>query len=99
MRGGPPLCVIDFPYTVEELTLAKGDTLVVITDGATEAANAQDELFGIEGVIGALAQVRGQSAPERVSHVAKEVRLFEGNTDPSDDLTIFALRYLGDIAE
>ena len=99
MRGGPPLCVIDFPYTVEELTLAKGDTLVVITDGATEAANAKDELFGIEGVIGALGQVRGQSAPERVSHVAKEVRLFEGNTDPSDDLTIFALRYLGDIAE
>ncbi|NQX95653.1 MAG: SpoIIE family protein phosphatase, partial [Erythrobacter sp.] len=95
MRGGPPLCVIDFPYMVEELTLSKGDTLVVVTDGATEAANAQDDLFGIEGVIAALEEVRGKSAPERVSHLAREVRMFEGTTDPSDDLTIFALRYMG----
>lgn len=95
LRGGPPLCVIDFPYAVEELTLAPGDTLVVITDGATEAANAADELFGVEGVLKALEQVRGHSAPDRVTHLASEVRLFEGETDPSDDLTIFALRYVG----
>jgi len=96
MRGGPPLCVIDFPYQVETLDLERGDTLVVITDGATEAANASDELFGIEGVIAALENVRGTSAAHRVSHLAREVRLFEGSTDPSDDLTIFALRFLGD---
>ncbi len=95
LRGGPPLCVIDFPYAVETLTLAPGDTLVVITDGATEAANERDELFGIEGVLAALETVRGQSASHRVEHLAREVRLFEGETDPSDDLTIFALRYLG----
>ena len=95
LRGGPPLCVIDFPYQVETIRLAPGDTLVVITDGATEAANAQDDLFGIEGVVAALENVRGQSAPHRVSHLARQVRRFEGDTDPSDDLTIFALRYLG----
>lgn len=96
LRGGPPLCVLDFPYPVEELTLAPGDTLVVITDGATEAANADDALFGLEGVIAALEAVRGESATNRVQHLAREVRLFEGITDPSDDLTIFAVRYLGD---
>lgn len=95
LRGGPPLCVIDFPYPVESIHLARGDTLVVITDGATEAANAADELFGVEGVIAALETVRGESAAHRVGHLAREVRLFEGTTDPSDDLTIFALRYLG----
>lgn len=95
MRGGPPLCVIDFPYQVETIRLAPGDTLVVITDGATEAANAKNDLFGIEGVVAALEDVRGQSAPDRVSHLAQQVRRFEGDTDPSDDLTIFALRYLG----
>ena len=94
LRGGPPLCVIDFPYAVETIQLAKGDTLVVITDGATEAANERNELFGVEGVLSALESVRGQSAPNRVNHLAREVRLFEGNTDPSDDLTILALRYV-----
>ncbi|MEL6539865.1 MAG: CHASE2 domain-containing protein [Pseudomonadota bacterium] len=97
LRGGPPLCVIEFPYQVETLDLARGDTLVVITDGATEAANASDELFGIEGVMGALESVRGTSAAHRVTHLAKAVRLFEGSTDPSDDLTIFALRYVGEV--
>ncbi|MEM7700561.1 MAG: CHASE2 domain-containing protein [Pseudomonadota bacterium] len=96
LRGGPPLCVIDFPYQVETLQLSRGDTLIVLTDGATEAANASDELFGIDGVIAALQNVRGSSAAHRVSHLAKEVRLFEGSTDPSDDLTIFALRYVGE---
>lgn len=96
LRGGPPLCVVDFPYPVETIQLARGDTLIVITDGATEAANAGDELFGIEGVIAALETVRGESAPHRVSHLAREVRLFEGTTDPSDDLTIFGLRYMGE---
>jgi serine phosphatase RsbU (regulator of sigma subunit) len=95
LRGGPPLCVVDFPYAVERITLAPGDTLVVITDGVTEAANERDELFGMEGVLAALEAVRGQSASHRVAHLAREVRLFEGETDPSDDLTIFALRYLG----
>lgn len=95
LRGGPPLCVIDFPYCVETIHMERGDTLIVITDGATEAANASDELFGIEGVIVALETVRGESAPHRVRHLAREVRMFEGTTDPSDDLTIFGLRYLG----
>ena len=95
LRGGPPLCVVDFPYCVETVHLARGDTLVVITDGATEAANASDELFGIEGVVAALETVRGESARHRVGHLAREVRLFEGQNDPTDDLTIFGLRYLG----
>ncbi len=95
LRGGPPLCVIDFPYGVETITLAATDTLVVITDGATEASNAKDELFGIDGVIQALEDKRGESASSRVRHLAERVRLFEGECDPTDDLTIFALTYLG----
>jgi len=95
LRGGPPLCVIDFPYEVETITLTAKDTLVVITDGATEASNAKDELFGIEGVIQALEDKRGESASNRVRYLAERVRLFEGESDPTDDLTIFALSYLG----
>lgn len=95
MRGGPPFCVIDFPYQAEPYDLADGETLVVITDGATEAANEEDELFGLEGVIEALMSDAQVSATERAAHLAAEVRRFEGDSDPSDDLTIFALRYLG----
>jgi len=95
MVGGPPLCVIEFPYSVETIDLAKGDTLVIITDGATEAANEADQMFGLSGVLSALKADGDGTAFSRASHLAKKVRLFEGTNDPTDDLTIFALRYLG----
>ncbi|MFU7529393.1 CHASE2 domain-containing protein [Qipengyuania sp. ASV99] len=95
MVGGPPFCVTDFPYPVEQLQLAKGETLVIITDGATEAANEAGILFGLGGVEAALKTESDGTAQSRAMHLAKEVRMFEGSNDPTDDLTIFALRYLG----
>jgi CHASE2 domain-containing sensor protein/serine phosphatase RsbU (regulator of sigma subunit) len=95
MKGGPPFCVIDFPYRVEPINLAEGDSMIIITDGATEAANEANELFGMSGVLGALNAESDGTASSRASHLAKEVRLFEGDNDPTDDLTIFALRYVG----
>ena len=94
MRGGPPFCVVDFPYPTEELRLAPDETLVLITDGATEAQNSGAELFGVDGVVSALAQQQLATAPDRVRDLAEQVRAFEGDTDPSDDLTIVALRWL-----
>ena len=95
MVGGPPFCVTDFPYPVEQLNLAAGETLIIITDGATEAANEAGVLFGLNGVEAALKAESDGTAKSRAVHLAKEVRLFEGTNDPTDDLTIFALRYLG----
>lgn len=95
MRGGPPFCVIDFPYSAESFRLDAGETLVVISDGATEAANERDELFGVEGVVAALAASADGTAPGRAAHLAASVRAFEGESDASDDLTIFTLRFLG----
>ena len=95
MRGGPPFCVVDFPYPTEEVRLIKGETLVLITDGATEAQNSGSELFCVEGVVTALRAQDAEAARERVLDLSNRVRAFEGDTDPSDDLTIFALRWLG----
>lgn len=95
MIGGPPFCVVDFPYTAEPFELAPQDTLVVITDGATEAANEANELFGLGGVVNALKAGGDAAAPSRARNLADRVREFEGTSDPSDDLTIFTLRFLG----
>lgn len=95
MRGGPPLCVIDLPYQTEHARLAPGETVMFITDGATEAQNASLELFGLDGVLATLAAQGKLNARARVEGLADRVRAFEGETEPSDDLTILALRYLG----
>ena len=93
MRGGPPFCVMDFPYPEEPARLGPGDTLVLITDGATEAQNAQEQLFGMDGTLAALADSPGGAAAI-ASTLADKVRAFEGDTEPSDDLTIMAVRRL-----
>lgn len=95
MRGGPPLCVLDCSYPTEEVKLTVGETLVLITDGATEAQNNSAALFGVERVIVALQDQDAGTAWERVKDLADRVRAFEGDTEPSDDLTILALRWCG----
>lgn len=95
LMGGPPLCVIDFAYPEERATLAQCDTLVLITDGATEAQNAVRDLFGLDGVIAALEAEGEMAAADRATDLADRIRAFEGDTESSDDLTIVTLYYGG----
>lgn len=100
MTGGLRLRTIDeFPYRVETLQLQAGETLVIITDGATDALSTKDERFGLERVLAALRDDGQSTAPERVKKIASKVRAFERGMDPADDLTILALRYLGEKKE
>lgn len=97
MVGGLRLRTIEgFPYAVESLQLRAGDTLVIITDGATDASSADEERYGLDRVIEALKEGGHTSASDRARNLAEKVRMFERGTDPADDLTILALRYLGD---
>jgi serine phosphatase RsbU (regulator of sigma subunit)/CHASE2 domain-containing sensor protein len=95
LRGGPPFCVVDFPYPEERARLGRGDTLVLITDGATEAQDASQALLGLEGVIAALRGEGDMPATERAGDLADRIRAFEGDTEPSDDLTIVTIRFRG----
>ena len=95
MTGGPPFCVLDFPYTTEQHRLAPADSLIVLTDGATEAQNAAKDLFGVKGLLTALEGEGDIPADKRASELAASIRAFEGETEPSDDLTIMVLRYRG----
>ncbi|MEM1052465.1 MAG: CHASE2 domain-containing protein [Pseudomonadota bacterium] len=96
MAGGVRLRTLyDFPYSAETTQLQSGDTLVIITDGATDATNTKEQRFGIERVLDALSSRNGMTAPDRAKHIADKVRTFEQGSPAADDLTILALRYLG----
>ena len=65
-EGGPVLGVFrDAPYCGGSAVLRSGDTLVLFTDGITEAMNANDEEFGDERL---LAAVRGDIAGADACH-------------------------------
>lgn len=95
MEGGPPFCVVEFPYPEEELRLARGEKLVLITDGVTEAQNEAGELFGIEGALQWLGASGRSDAATIVPGLMRAVRTFEEPAEPADDLTVMAIEWRG----
>src|SRR6185436_12881599 len=82
----------DQQYTSETLELAPGDTLVLYTDGVSEAANPGGALFGDEGLRACFAKGAGATAAESVERLLTSVRAFAAGAPQSDDITILALR-------
>ena len=84
---GIPLGVFDRPYQETVLPFQPGDTLILYTDGVTEARNPQGELYGADRLRGV---VRGAS--ENVEALGQailaDVQHFAADRPQSDDLTI-----------
>lgn len=95
--GGPPLCAVDgFPYVPGNRRLEPGDTLCLITDGVTEAAGPDGQLYGRERLEALLAPLgAGTSAADIGEAIRRDVVAFTGGTEPSDDMAVLVLRYVG----
>ena len=94
LEGGPPMCAADLPFPLETITLRPGESLVMVTDGVTEAQNAQAALFGRDQIFSA-SLAKGANATAIIESIRDQVRDFEEGTEATDDLTVMALRYLG----
>ncbi len=84
-----------YPYRTGSLTLAAGDTLVLYTDGVTEAMDVTLALFGEERLRAACLPERRRAPTVLVDTLLGAVREYAGAAPQSDDITILALRYLG----
>lgn len=79
-------------YSRQERQLNVHDTVFLYTDGLSEAEDSDHRLFGIERV----QQVARVSAiqPQRIIEaMVSSVKLFIGDAEQSDDLTMFAIQY------
>jgi serine phosphatase RsbU (regulator of sigma subunit)/CHASE2 domain-containing sensor protein len=92
--GGPPLCVVDdFAYRSAHTRLAPGDVLCIVSDGLTEAADAEGALYGAGRVERVVASMR--SAADVVEALRRDVRAFAGGAEQSDDMTVLAVQWRG----
>jgi phosphoserine phosphatase RsbU/P len=86
-------------YATGLTSLAPGESIYVFTDGVTEAADGEGELFAearLESVLRAGAGC--STAAEIVKSVGEAVRNFVGSALPSDDITMLAVRRLNSSA-
>ena len=81
------------PIERETLPLQPGDTFVLFSDGVSEAMDVNDDFYGEERLLAALANSGGAPAEETVRQVLSDVRSFAAGAKQSDDITVVAVRY------
>ncbi len=75
----------------EAVEFSPGDTMVLYTDGVTEAINAEEQPFGEDRLNAILASNAGARAEEIVTAIADAVHSFAGSEPQADDFTILAV--------
>lgn len=82
-------------FTVSRVSLAPGDTILVYTDGLSEAVDKRDAQYGTER-LHEVALERCSLPPEGlVSACLDDLNSFRSGATKSDDLTIMAIQRLG----
>jgi len=71
-----------------------GDTLVLYSDGVTEAVNPSDVDFGEDKLGELTASMRGRPAEELVAAIQSEVAKFSAGAPQADDITVVVMRKL-----
>ena len=86
-------------YSEQCIQLQKGDTLLLYTDGVTEADNINEEFFGDDRLKRLLADRQDGSVEQLVEHIIATTHAFEGEDRQADDITVLALHYSGQQTE
>jgi phosphoserine phosphatase RsbU/P len=94
---GMPLGLVDpelFESVVEDKTVefAPGATLVLYTDGLTEAPNADDKEFGSARLADALRAAQGSPAVQINERILEAVQGFTGSSTLRDDYTLLTVK-------
>lgn len=83
-------CQSDFPTT--RLSLRSGESLVLYTDGLTEATNAAGEQYGEARLLKSLAQETTSPPQALLAALVRDMKAFRGQTARGDDLTVMVLQ-------
>jgi PAS domain S-box-containing protein len=76
------------------LPLAPGDSVVLLTDGVTEAEGAASEPFRLRRAIEVVRRHREEPAQDIARHVTEAARQFAGSASAADDVTIVVCKIL-----
>lgn len=90
---GQPLGILTDPdIDVQTLELSPGDTLLLFTDGATEAVDEQGVPLGLQGLKDALSDLCSLSAQDLCEALIERVMEYQHQVPQHDDVTIVAVQ-------
>ena len=107
LRPGSPLRTLEakpglalgvfpkFNYPLQEVLLAPGDSLLLYTDGVTEAVDPAMQLFGLTRLEAAMDALEPLDPEGTVYALIDAVDGFAKDAPQADDITTLCIRYLG----
>ncbi|MBA2079737.1 SpoIIE family protein phosphatase [Rhodanobacter sp. PCA2] len=83
----------DARYPARTLWLQPGQTLMLYTDGITEASDTDGQMFGVERLLACLRQAASCASAELADGLLAEVDRFAAGAAQADDITVLALNW------
>lgn len=81
-------------FALHRMALKPGESLLLYTDGISEARNASDEEYGIERMSSLAARCANLSPDALIENCLSELSRFSGGGKVTDDLTLLALQHV-----
>ncbi len=82
-----------FPYQEQEMTLEAGTSLLLYTDGVTEAEDPAQQFFSDERLLSLLAREARSRPAQVVERLMQAIRTHAAEAEQNDDITILCLNY------
>ncbi|MDO9105892.1 MAG: SpoIIE family protein phosphatase [Methylovulum sp.] len=92
--SGTALGIMDgVSYTAQTMQLHVGDSLLLYTDGISEAMDIANEAYGEQRMCQLMTGLPGHNAEELVATMIASVNTFTQGAEQSDDITLLALQW------
>jgi sigma-B regulation protein RsbU (phosphoserine phosphatase) len=85
----------DTSYLSNTYAMRPHDTLVMYTDGVTEAMDGRGRLYSEARLLSCLNDLCGRSVADIVHGVRADIETFAGGTEQSDDITMLVIEFNG----
>ena len=94
--GGMPVGMFEMaPYSCDTITMKPGDTMVLYSDGVTEAQNVAGAEFGEARLIQVMERYTRGSADIVLEQIIDAVKEFAHGAEQYDDVTALVVKYTG----
>ena len=92
MKGMPLGAMKNFPYSLFESELQRGDTLLLLTDGLPEQKNQQGEMYDYTRIQEAFAAAADCPPNDIIAHLVKAGEAWMQGALQEDDITLLVIK-------
>ena len=92
LKGMPLGAMKNFPYTLHETELQRGDTILLLTDGLPEQKNSAGEMFDYAKVQTMFAEVGASKPDDVIAHLMNAGESWMSGAVQDDDITMLVIK-------